>query len=554
MLIESILEKDMESSRAPISPARTVAVAILEQLQLWGVQRIYGVAGDAIFGLLDAVGGQSAIRFVSVKHESAAALMASAEAKYTGGISVCAAQMGPGLANLLNGLGDAYMDGASVLAITGQAPLPKIGTHYKQYVNQQQMVQAVTDYSELVTHPDAAIPCVSRAIHVAMTLKTVSHLSIPADVFGMPTSARPFPPVCVPQGGGPGDEEIEDAAQMLRQAERPMMLVGHDARSAEGPIQRLAETWGCGIAIGYGATGVIPADSRHMLGGLGEGGNPYLTGRFKEADAVLIVGTSWWPDGMTPAGARIVQIADRPMSLGQGIPVDYCLVGKIGEIVGRLEGTLRNCAAGSGWMSQIRQCRETWAGQNEQEGKADGFPLHPSRIVRAVERHAAPDAIIALDEGDSTLWFMRNFRAKRQCILQSSRWRTMGFGLPAAMAASLCCPEQPVLCITGDGGLAMVLADMLTAARYRLRVIVILFNNGALQMERNKMEKKGLTPEGTDITNPDFVRLAEACGWDAWRIQSADDLERRLQAALAGVNPTLLDVPTAPILFPQYQS
>jgi pyruvate dehydrogenase (quinone)/pyruvate oxidase len=531
-----------------------VAAAILEQLQLWGVQRIYGVAGDAIFGLLDAIAGQTAIRFVSVKHESVAALMASADAKCMGGLGVCAAQMGPGLANLLNGLGDAYMDGASVLAITGQAPLRKIGTHYKQYINQQQMVQSVTDYSELVTHPDAVIPCVSRAIHVTMTLKSVSHLSIPADVFGLPTSVRPFPPIRVPQVG-PGDEEIEGAAQMLRQAERPMMLVGAGAgaRNAAGPIQRLAESWGCGIAIGYGATGVIPADSPHLLGGLGEGGNPYLTGRFKEADAVLVVGTSWWPDEVTPVGARIVQIADRPMELGQGIPAECCLVGDAGEVVGKIARALRDCAAGSDWVRQIRQCRETWASRNAQEGLADGFPLHPSRIVRAVERHVGPDAIIALDEGDSTLWFMRNFRAKSQLILLSSRWRTMGFGLPAAMAASLCCPEQPVLCITGDGGLAMVLADLLTAARYRLRVIVILFKNCALQMERNKMEKKGLTPEGTDITNPDFVQLAEACGWDAWRIQSADDLERRLQAALVGSNPTLLDVPTAPIPFPQYQ-
>jgi pyruvate dehydrogenase (quinone)/pyruvate oxidase len=278
-----------------------------------------------------------------------------------------------------------------------------------------------------------------------------------------------------------------------------------------------------------------------------------LAGRFKEADAVLVIGTSWWPDGLTPTDARIVQIADRPMGLGQGIPTDCCLVGAIGEIVDKLARALWDCAADSGWVRQIRQCRETWASQNEQEGLDGSFPLHPSRIVREVERHAAPDAIIALDEGDSTLWFMRNFRAKRQHILQSSRWRTMGFGLPAAMAASLCRPEQPVLCITGDGGLAMVLADLLTAARYRLRVIVILFNNGALQMERNKMEKKGLKPEGTDITNPDFVQLAQACGWVAWRIQSAEDLERRLQAALAGSHPTLLDVPTAPIVFPQYQ-
>jgi pyruvate dehydrogenase (quinone)/pyruvate oxidase len=548
----SILEKEKEAGRTSESPVRRVGGAILEQLRLCGVQRIYGIAGDAIFGLLDAIAGQTAIRFVSVKHESVAALMASAEAKCTGNLAVCAAQMGPGLANLLNGLGDAYLDGVPVLAITGQAPVRKIGTHYKQYVNEQRMVQAVTDYSELIVHPDAVIPTLTRAIHVAITMKTVSHLSIPADVLGMPASVNPFPPIRAQQER-PNDEDIELAARTLRRAERPMMLIGNVARSAAEPILRLAAAWGCGIAIGYGATGVIPADSPCMLGGLGEGGNPYLAGRFKEADAVLVIGTSWWPDAMTPANARIVQIADHPMALAQGIPADCGLIGEVDEIVGRLTEALKDRAANPEWVRQIRRCRETWASQNEREGLADGFPLHPSRIVRTVERHAAPEAIIALDEGDSTLWFMRNFRAKRQRILQSCRWRTMGFGLPAAMAASFCFADQPILCVTGDGGLAMVLADLLTAVRYRLRIIIILFNNGALQMERNKMEQKGLVPEATDITNPDFVRLAHSCGWDAWRVESADDLERRLQAALAGSNPTLLDVPTAPIPFPQYQ-
>jgi pyruvate dehydrogenase (quinone)/pyruvate oxidase len=530
-----------------------VAKVILEQLQLWGVQRIYGVVGDAVFGLMDALAKQNAISFIAVKHESVAAMMASAEAKLTGKLGVCIAQMGPGLANLINGLGDAFLDDAPVLAITGQAPLNKFGTSYKQYINQQQLVHAVSPYSQLVVHPDAVVQSLTQGMYTSVLHRTVSHLSIPSDVFGMTTSMQPSeqPHLFVPVSG-PAD--LHEALHLMQSAKKPMILLGNGARAARESIQTLADTWGCGIAMSYGAIGVIPDTNHLMLNGLGEGGNPYLAALFRKADVVLAIETSWWPEGIVPDMAKVIQIAHHQAGLGITVPSDIRFAGDAASIVQQWVEGLRQYKPNPAWIHEVQHCKREWSAQNENERCQPGSPLPPSSMIRLMEQYIAEDAVIALDEGDCTLWFMRNFRAKRQRILLSDRWRTMGFGLPAAMAAKLCSPQKQVVCVTGDGGLGMVLADLLTAARYGLPITVIVFNNGTLQMERDKMIMMGLTPEGTKLTNPDFAKVAEACGWNAYRIENEEQLEEALNQSRTSNRAVLLDVLTAPIPHPDFKS
>lgn len=529
-----------------------VAQLIVEQLQLWGVQRIYGVVGDAVFGLIDALAKQEAISFIAVKHESVAAMMASAEAKLTGKLGVCIAQMGPGLANLINGLGDAYLDGAPVLAITGQAPLNKLGTSYKQYINQQQLVHAISPYSQLVVHPDAVVQSLTQGMYTSVWHRTVSHLSIPSDVFGMTTAMQPSEPphLSVPVTA-PAD--LHEALQVMQSARKPMILLGNEARSAREPIQTLADTWGCGMVMSYGAVGVIPDTNPLMLNGLGEGGNPYLPALFRKADVVLAIETSWWPEGVIPHSARVVRISRHPSDLGTA-PADIRFVGDAANIVQQWIEAMRQYKPNPAWIQEVQQCKRVWSAQNENEKGQSGSPLPPASIIGLIEQSIAEDAVIALDEGDCTLWFMRNFQAKRQRILLSERWRTMGFGLPAAMAAKLCSPQKQVVCVTGDGGLGMVLADLITAARYGLPITVIVFNNGMLQMERDKMIMKGLKPEGTELTNPDFAKVAEACGWIAYRIENSEQLEQALNQSRTSDRAVLLDVHTASIPHPDFTS
>ncbi|MEF3305245.1 thiamine pyrophosphate-binding protein [Paenibacillus sp. GYB003] len=549
MQAANIPGSDRSAARRPPAP-RSVAQAIAEQLELWGAKRIYGVAGDAIFGLMDALAGQKTIEFVSVKHESAAAMMASAEAKLTGRIAVCMAQAGPGLTNLVTGLGDAYLDHAPVLAITGQAPLNKIGTPYKQFINQQQLMQAVSSYTQMVAHPDAAIESLTQAMTVSSIHRTVSHLSVPSDVFGMPTAAPTQGPILVPAPASDRND-LRRALLAMRSAKRPFLAAGSGARPARELIGQLADRWGSAVAYGYGAAGLVPDSHPLLVNGLGEGGNPFLPELYREADVVLAVETAAWPDELVSDRALVIRLTDRPDRAAPSV-YDIGIVGHPADVLRQwLEG-LNGYEPNAQWIRQVEQCRRSFAEQNEKERNVVATPLHPASIVRAVERFISEDAIVALDEGDLTLWFLRGFRAKRHEIVLSDRWRTMGFGLPAAMAAKFCFPGRQVVCLTGDGGLGMVLADLITAARYKLPIIVVVFNNGTLQMEHDKMRMKGLRPEGVAISNPDFVQVAKACGWNGVRIATVGQLEDALLAARDGDKPVLLDVQTAQVPHPDF--
>ncbi|BCJ87901.1 thiamine pyrophosphate-binding protein [Effusibacillus dendaii] len=532
---------------------RTVAELILDQLKLWGVKRIYGVVGDAILGLLDAIAKQDEIRFIAVKHESAAAMMASAEAKLTGALAVCAATMGPGLGNLLNGLGDAYLDKAPVLVITGQAPTDKIGTEYKQYINQQELIRPLAAYSTQLVSPFAVVEVLVKAMQTSLTQGAVSHLSIPKDMFTMLIPSKLRPKATVIKGAAAFQkEDLQQALQIMESAKQPMILAGIGAKQAASQLEKLARQWGAGILLSLGAKGILPESSDYLLGGIGQGGNPYAADVFKQADVVLLVGDTWWPEGYVPTDARIIQIDNDPVNIAKGIPVEVGIVAQSQTVVPLLAESLSSYKENDDWISRWKSVKQRWQKENEQEGKQSGSPIHPARVVRAVEMAVQPDAIIALDTGNHTVWINRNFRAQKQEFLFSGEWRTMGFGLPAAIAAKLVYPERQVVCIVGDGGIEMVLAELLTTVRYKLPIIVIVLNNHSLQMERDKMQAGGFQDTGsTELTNPDFVKLAEACGWQGIRVDRDNQLDTALQQALSRNKPTLVDITTSAVMHPE---
>jgi pyruvate oxidase len=530
----------------------TVAELIVEQLRLWGVTRIYGVVGDAILGLMDALAAQDQIQFISVKHESVAAMMASAEAKLTGGLGVCASTMGPGICNLLNGLGDAYMDKAPVLAITGQAPTNKIGTDYKQYLNQQELIKPFAQYSELLASPDAAIDVLVQAMHMSLAKGAVTHLAVPKDMFTMKAKLKLRQKPLVINGSSHFERtELSQAVEVMNSARHPVIFAGLGARKAVREAEVLAAKWESPILVSLGAKGAFPESSPCLLGGIGQGGNPHAPEISKQADVVLLAGDTWWPEGYVPANARIIQIDLVHENIGKGIPVEIGIVGDTAAVLPLLTEGLREPGERSDWTIKWKQAKEAWQQENEAEGSKFGTPIHPSRIVRAIENAVQDDAVIALDTGDSTVWFNRNFRPQQQEVVFSGDWRTMGFGMPAAMAAKLCRPDKQVIAVVGDGGLGMVLADLLTAVRYRIKITVVVFSNGYLQMERDKMIVGGHLQKGIFVTNPDFNKLAEACGWDGFKVKEDEMLEGVLHNALSSNRPALVEVMTAPVVHPQ---
>lgn len=531
---------------------RTVAELMLDQLCMFGVKRIYGVVGDATIGLIDALAKQDKIKFIAVKHESTAALMASAEAKLTGGLGVCTATMGPGAANLLNGLGDAYSDKAPVLAITGQAQSDKIGTEYQQYIDQQELMKPFAAYSANLASPDATIEVLHKAVGTSLGQRVVTHVSVPKDIFVMTTARKPYPLPHVIEGTSSFTKEsLEKATGIMKTAKRPMILAGLGAASASKELENLADLWGAGILTSLGGKGLLDEASLHNLQGIGEGGNPYAADLFKEADVVLLAGTTWWPEGYVPTNARIIQIDRHFDKFVKDIPTELGIIGKTEVVLPLLTESLQGFSRSEDWVARCQEVKERWAQQDEKEGSTVGYPAHPSRIIRALEQTVAPDAILALDTGDNTVWMNRNFRQKDQSVLFSGYWRTMGFGLPAAMAAKLVQPEKQVVAVVGDGGLQMVLADLLTATRYELNITVIVLNNESLQMERDKIKAEEMREVGVDLTNPDFIKLAEACGWKGLRPSSDSELESVLQEALNTNTPTLVDISTAQVFFPE---
>ncbi|WP_159888438.1 thiamine pyrophosphate-binding protein [Paenibacillus puerhi] len=531
---------------------QNVADVIIEQLRLWGVKRIYGVIGDAIFGFMEGLSRHNDLEWIGVKHESVAAMMASAEAKLTGRIAVCAAQMGPGLTNLMTGLGDAYLDGVPVLAISGQAPTRKIGTAYKQYINQQELVQAITGFSRIVIHPDAVVDTLAQAMFKAVHQATPVHLSIPSDLWSLPCGTKPREPIQIAKPMA-GRSQIQQAANMMLTAKRPVILAGNRARLASDAIKKLADRWGCGIVMSYGAKGIIADSHPYLAGGLGEGGNPYASDLCKQSDVVLAIGTSWWPEHHVPGHAQVIHIEERISVIGKVIPSQFGIVGNIAETVGALTACIADYRPDRNWLQVVNHCKQAWNDQNDSERAITSSPLHPAAIVSVIELTTDNDAIIALDEGDVTLWFLRSFKGTAHQLVLSERWRTMGFGLPAAMAAKCSYPNRQVVCVTGDGGLGMVQADLITAARYGLPISVIVFNNGTLQMEQDKMMMKHRRPFETDISNPKFVQIAEASGWAAKRAETNDELRIALDEAKSASKPYLIDVPTAKITHPDFQ-
>ncbi|KEO81572.1 thiamine pyrophosphate-binding protein [Tumebacillus flagellatus] len=548
------LQKQTTAPLTTPSPTTTLTVAhtIVQQLQAWGVERIYGVAGDTFLDFLDALDG-SGLQFIAVKHESTAAFMASAEAKLTGKLGVCLATSGPGMANLLNGLGDAYQDQVPVLAITGQVPTNSIGTDAKQYLDQQVFIEPLAAYSALLASPDATVEVFTKAIHTALERGAVTHVSVPKDLFTQ-TQSTPIrkQPQLVRGTVQFNPQDVDRAAAILQSAKQPVVVAGIGARNAAQSVEQLCETLGAGLILSLGAKGLIDENNPHLLGGIGKAGSPYAADVLKRADVVLLAGDTWWPQDYVPRNVRIVQVDYAATNIGTKFDVELGLVGDTNVILPALVEKLQGHEKNQQWLTEIHQAREQWYAETEAEAGHEGSPVHPARLIRALENTVRPDAVLCVDTGDHTVWFNRIFRShgSNQDVLFSGTWRSMGFGLPAAMAAQLCQPNRQVVALVGDGCLGMNLADLATLARYNLAVTVVVVNNGYLQMETDRQRVGNHSQLGSDLTNPDFVQVAEACGLAGFRVQDSRELDSVLSQALSLPGPSLVEVNTADVIFP----
>lgn len=523
------------------------AEVLVEILKVNGVRHIFGVIGDALFPLFNVLGQQSDIRYFGAAHESGAAFMASYYAKITGRMGVCMATSGPGAANLINGLADAYFDSAPVLAITGQVETSKLGTGAKQDVNQQQLFQAVTARSKLVTSPESLIPIVTHAISIAAVKRTVTHVSIPVDLFNLSTTLPELHPV--PQsstGWSVGFADLlEEALTEIEFSQRPLLLVGTADRRLKGKLIELAEKISAGIVLTQQAKGLIPDTCPSVVGGIGEAFNPRL---ISEADCILLLGSASYEQKFLPAGMKIIQVAEHSEELrfvhpAVNIAGDLRLTVKV--LLERLSRK-RNPV----WQEKIEGARSERQSLIHAQIQNEEVPIHPAHLMIQLSSAVPKDAVIVCDIGSFIHWFDTYFTGEHQTVLMSVWWRSMGSGLPGALGVCTSEIKRKVIVLTGDGGLLMSSGELATAVKYNLPVTIIIANNGEYNLERTMMENKGLQPYGHNIEVPDFVKMAEAFGVHAKAVYEPAQLKKSLDQFLAWDGPSLLDVHLSKVNLP----
>jgi len=525
-----------------------VSDAAIRILAAHGVERVFGIPGDAINDVTDAIRRQDEIAFIGMRHEEAGALAASAEAKLTGRLAACVGTAGPGAIHLLNGLYDAKLDHAPVIAITGQVARGFIGTQAHQEVDLKALFSDVAVYSETVTTPDQAPDVLIRACHAAIAHRGVAHVSIPTDIAGEPCDFD----VCRPLGPSkagrvmPSQADCAEAAEMIGAADKVAILAGIGCAGARDALTAFAERVGAPIVRSLRAKEVIDDDHPMCIGGLGLlGGRPGVRA-MGACDLLVMVGTDFPYLDFYPDNATVIQIDTDPTRIGRRVPVDLGLVGEAGPILEALTESLRE-GRDNRFLRAMQDEMENWRKLEARREEDDATPIRPPYLMRAISEAAPDDAIFLADTGTATAWTARHLRVRPgQSYTLSGGLATMAFAFSGAIGAQLAFPDRRAIAICGDGAFAMLMGDYVTAMQYGLPIVTVVLNNAKLGFIRLEQEAKGLPDWGTDLTNPDFAAVAEACGGWARRVEAPEDLEDAVRAALAQPGPALLDVVVDP--------
>lgn len=540
--------------------AKTTADVLVERLIDWGVTTIFGIPGDGINGVMEALRTrQDKIRFIQVRHEEAAAFMACAHAKFTGKLGVCLATSGPGAIHLLNGLYDAKLDGAPVLAITGQTYHDLIGTHYQQEVDLISLFKDVAVFNNMVTGAQQMRALADLGCRTALSRAGVAHINIPVDIQDQKlsedqrseskvpghTSNVWTPPICVPR-----EEDLKRAASALNQGGRTTILAGRGALGAGAELEELADKLAAPIVKPLLGKAVVPDDSPFTTGGIGLLGTRPSELAMEECETLLMVGTSFpylsfYPDH---DGTKGVQIDRDPTRIGLRFPVEVGLVGDAGATLRALLPLIERRKDRSFLEFAQYRMKEWWELIRDRESRTDEKRLKPEVIAGMVNNFLSPNAIITGDSGTNTTWAARHVRVRRgQMFSCSGNLATMAPGLPYAIAAQLAYPDRQVVAMVGDGALTMLMGELATAAKYELPIRVVIFKNNTLgQIKWEQIVFLGNPEYGVELHPIDFVKVAEACGAQGFHCERAEEVRPTLEAAFRARGPAVIEAVVDP--------
>jgi thiamine pyrophosphate-dependent acetolactate synthase large subunit-like protein len=537
--------------------ASSVADVLFERLCDWGVDTIFGLPGDGINGFMEGLRKlEGRIRFVQVRHEEAAAFMACGYAKFTGRLGVCIATSGPGAIHLLNGLYDAKLDGAPVLAITGQTYHDLMGMHYQQEVNLLGLFEDVTVFNQQINGPMHARALADAACRTALGFRGVAHLNCPNDWQDL-TSETPSsmnvkghtavawsPPIVVPQA-----ESLARAAELLNAGKRTVIMVGQGALGACDEIEQLADRLGAPVVKSLLGKAVIPDDSPYTTGGLGLLGTYPSEKAMEECDSLFLIGTSfpymaYLPD---PGQAKAVQLDRDPTRIGLRYPIEVGLTGDAPATLKALMPLIRRREDRSFLEAAQKRVAE-WNETLKTRSTRDDIPMKPQVVAAAVNSLLRDNAIVTTDSGTITTWAARHIHMRRGMKFScSGNLATMAPGLPYAIAAKAAYPDRQVVAFVGDGGFSMLMADFVTAVKHKLPIKVVVIKNNVLgQIKWEQMIFLGNPEYGVELHPIDFVKVAEACGGVGFHCETPDETHRALQEAFASDKPALIEAVVDP--------
>ncbi len=532
------------------SDGQTVAEVIVDELARRGVNLVFGVPGTSSLGIIDAVRKNPDVRFIQVRHEENAAMAASAYNKLTGRVAACVTIAGPGATNLATGLYDAKEDHASVISLNGQVEVQYTGPGGFQEIDQDAFFRPITVFNNTVHDRTKALKLVDAALRHAIVKRGVAQLSVPNNIqketLDPAHCPREGPPP--PTGIAPPESEIQRAVAAIERAERPVILAGWGARTAAESVTTLAERIDAPILTTFRAKGVIPEDHPWHLGILGTVGSGFARQQAESADLLLVFGVGFSAQTHIPEEIPMVQVDLDPIKLGRN-SASVLLWGDCARVIPDLLGRLGE-RRDDALREEVARQKQTWAAQREKEADPAAVPIRPPSIMKVLSETLPDDAVISIDVGENGWWFGRNYVMKKgQAFVMSGYLATMGFGLPGAIAAKLAYPERPAVCITGDGGFGMAMAEFLTAVKYDLPIVVVVLNNHELGMILVEQKMEHYPNFGTELHNPDFAAYARACGGSGFRVERQADLAPAVREALSAGVPTVIDVETDPKRF-----
>ena len=525
-----------------------LAQQLATTLEQAGIKRIWGLTGDSLNGLTDALRTMDSIEWMHVRHEEVAAFAAGAEAAATGELTVCAGSCGPGNLHLINGLFDCHRNHVPVLAIAAQIPSTEIGLNYFQETHPQELFKECSHFVELVTSPEQMPHVLHRAMRSAILNRGVAVVVIPGDVSLLEVDAKlkPWPVLNAPRTL-PAEHDLQRLTEILDGSQKVTLLCGSGCAGAHDQVVALADALGAPVVHALRGKEHVEWDNPFDVGMTGLIGFSSGYHAMLDCDTLIMLGTDFPYRQFYPTDAQIIQVDRDPQALGRRATLDLGIAADVSETIAALLPRLTRKTDRSFLETSLKHYEKARQGLDDlaQPSKANR-PIHPQYVARLLSELADDDAIFTADVGSPTVWAARYLKMNgKRRLIGSFNHGSMANAMPQAIGAQAAFPGRQVISMSGDGGFAMLMGDFISLAQLKLPVKVIVFDNSSLGFVAMEMKAAGYLDAGTELKNPDFAAMSNAMGILGIRVEQSEDLEPALRRALAHDGPVLVDVVTA---------